>query len=890
MGASDPHLGRIERMLLVLVTCCFPRHRRREIAGDLLETHWALRRTHPTRSHRLWFAREIIALASWQAADAFAHAVRGVAHFSKGKTMRGFGRDLRHAVRSFARTPGFAAVTVLTLALGVGATTAIVTVVNAVVWSPLSFPDSERVVGVCERTGDEPSDFCGISPPNMVDLSHRATTLEGIGLARTTPMLYHGGDGVEVVNAGIGTPGFLTTLGARPLLGRLIEERDLPPSDAKVVVLSKRYWVTRFGADSAVLGRTVTFDQESYTVVGVLDDSTALPLLDWVSVWAPLPWNPTDETHRGWRGFHSIARLPPGVTAAEARAELEALSAGLATQYPATNDGHRFDVIRLRKHLAAPVRPQLMVFLGASILVFGIACVNVASLLLARAGARHKEFAVRASLGARPVRLLQHLLAESLILSAVGGVIGFWIGQLTVEAFVALAPPGIPRLAEVGIDGAVFAWALCLLVVTTALFGIIPALLTRGPNLARAIRLGGQWKASGSRWSARSVLVVAEVALAVTLLTGAGLLIRSFAAAARWDPGFPTEHLAIAWLLGSGTKYPDAADAVRAFESAADHVAAAPGVLAVGMAASGPLFGGYEPGEFTVVGQADPGAGRRPRLRWIDVDRNYFATLGLPIMAGRPFTESDGPGTAPVAIVNQEAARRLFPEADPLGQHIIDADRTGRSMQVVGIVQNVTPIDPLDAAEPVVYWPNRQRPRLATYLVVRTSGDPQLAFDLIEDRVHAVDPSMSVGRATTMNALMGDRLMRPRFQMLLVGTFAVIALILASVGIYGVVSYTVAGRTHEFGLRMTLGADKRSILTLVLAQGVRLGGAGLAAGWVGAMALTQLMSALLVGVTPRDPSTFGAVGVALGGVVLLATYLPAARAARIDPTNAMRVE
>jgi len=807
--------------------------------------------------------------------------------------MHGLMNDIRYAGRSLLRSPGFSLITILTLALGVGATTALFTVVSAVLWRPLNFPDSESVVGVCQRRANDVGAWCGASPPNSYDWNRLSNTLRDFGIARTEPLQFRTDRGTEIVNSGIATPGFIRSLGFRPALGRLFDESDLPPNEYRVVVLTHRYWVTNFGADSSIVGQTIQYTGEPYEVIGVLAPDVSPIILDYAMLWRPLPWDPRDEVNRSWYGFYSVARLEPGVSLDEAQREMSTIAAGLEEAFPTANEDVTVEVVPLRTHLVAGVRGQLQIFLGASVLVLLIAAVNVANLLLARATDRQKEFAVRASLGAGKGRLIRQLLTESLALSTLGAIVGFLLGQAALRWFVALAPPGIPRLDEVALGPDVVIGSAFLLIVTVVAFGLAPAWRATRVDLSTTLKPGGRWRGSGEGLGARATLVVTEVALAVTLLAGAGLLLRSFATAARWDPGFDPDDVGLVWLLASTTRHAESIELTPLYDRILDATRAIPGVTDVGMASAGPLFGGEEHGTFTIAGRLEPSLDERPLLRWFDLAPGYFRTIGLPIVRGRDLQLSDVRGGPAVALINEAAARRFFAGEDPIGQHIVDRepfDGIETSMEIVGIVQDVRPDDPNGVPEPEIYWSNRQRTRWATYLIFRSAVPPDRLHDTIRERIAAVDPTMSVGRFTTMETLMGSRLVRPRFQMLLLGIFALVALTLATVGTYGVVSYGVTSRTNEFGLRLSLGAVTSDIVRMVLGQGARLAGLGIVIGLAGAFALTGFMRGMLVGVTPRDPITFVAVAILLGSIVLLASYVPARRAARIDPMDAMRAE
>lgn len=884
--------GGFEGRMLAWLRQALPSDRVADVVGDLEEAYAARVQTDSPRRLRRWLQGQVLAFAGWliwEQVSGFASRRRTR---SEGMMSR-LSSDIRYAVRSFGRTPGFTLTTIVTLALGIGATTAIFTVVTTVLWRPLDFPDSDRAVAVCQQRPNNDPRFCGASPPNSRDWESMSAKLHDFGIARTSPLLLAGDEGTEIVNTAIATPGFIRTLGFRPYLGRLFDDTDLPPNQHRVIVLTYANWVTRFGADSSVLGRTIVFTGEPYEVIGVLAPDVDPAILDWVPIWRPLPWDPADETNRDWSGFYSIARLEPGATLDDARSEMTTIASQLERAHPVANEAVTVRLEPLREHLVQSVSTQLRIFLGASVLVLLIAAVNVANLLLARATNREKEFAVRASLGASKRRLMRQLLTESFVLSVMGAAAGVLLGQFALQAFVTLAPAGIPRLDEVSLGPDVVGISALLLFITVFAFGLAPSRRATRIDLVGSMKQGGRWSGGGGRLGARSGMIVAEVALAAMLLAGAGLLLRSFAAASRWDPGFDAENLGVVWLLASTTVYPESEQLVPLYDRVVAEVATIPGVSAAGTASAGPLFGGEEDGDFTVAGRPEPAPEDRPHLRWYDVGPDYFGTLRRPIIRGRNFAPTDVRGGPVVALINEAAAQRFFPGEDPLGQRLVDRepfDGNQVSMEIVGVVRDVNPYDPNGVAEPEIYWSNRQRTRWATFIVFRSVGPPEQLFDAVRRRIARVEPTMSVGRLSTIEGLMGDRLIRPRFQMLLLGVFAGIAVLLAVVGTYGVISYAVNSRTQEFGLRISLGAARRDIVALVLRQGATLAFIGLALGLAGALALTRLMQSMLVGVTPRDPMTFVGVALLVGTVVLTASYLPARRAARVDPLEAIRTE
>lgn len=794
-------------------------------------------------------------------------------------------QDARYALRTLVKRPGFTAAAVLTLALGIGATTAIFSVVNSILFRPLPIAAADRVVTLCE-TNPAVAGFCVASPPNVADWSDQSTTFESLGLARGWPFIMQTDAGVEGISGGIATPGFFHVLRFTPHLGRLFVEEDLLEGNNRVVVLSHGMWRSEFGSDASVIGRTIRLDNEPYQVIGVLGPDARAPQMEDFELWAPLDFNPRDEQERGWRGFRTLGRLRDGISLAAARSDMATITDRLALQYPETNAGWGVRIIPLREHLVGSTRPLLLTFLGAVGFVLLIGCANVANLLLARTAGRRRELAVRTALGAERGRLVQFMMGESGVLSLVGAGVGIVLAFAAVKLFVALAPGTIPRLDEVSIDGRALGFAVLVAAVTTLVFGLVPALQAAKLNLGQTLKEGEQKHTDRSNLRLRNALIVSEVTLAVVLLVGAGLLVQSFVTLLSWEPGFDREHLLTVWLLGSSGKYSSGDEVGSMFEQAAEEVRVLPSVVAVGATSAGPLFGGRETGEFVIEGWEEAGSDG-PVARWYDVDTGYFPTLGLPLLAGRQFTNSDDRNAPLVAVVNETMAQRYWPGQDPLGRQVT---YEGRTMTLVGVVGDVQPFLKGAPVEPEIYWPKRQSPRWATFLVIRTNTDPLATVPIVRDRLQAVDPDMQVSGFATLNQLAGRQLVRPRFNMFLVGAFALVAIALTAVGIYGVVAYSVAQRTQEIGVRVALGAHRGAIVRWVVGKGMGPTLGGLLLGLGGAFAVTRVLASLLYGVRPTDPLTFAVTALFVAGVSLLACYVPAWRATKIDAVVALRQE
>ncbi|MBI4500666.1 MAG: ABC transporter permease [Gemmatimonadetes bacterium] len=789
--------------------------------------------------------------------------------------------DLRYVVRALRKSPTFTTAALATLALAIGATTAIFSAVNGILLRPLPFPSADRLVGICEQHSSV-AGFCIGSPPNAADWAAESRTLEAVGIARDWPFLRRDERGSETIDGGVVSPDFFRVLGLAPALGRLISIDDMAGSH--IVVLSHGLWEQRFGGDSSLVGRAITLDNEPYTVVGVLPARTAVPKLEWVQLWTPLPFDQRLGENRKWRGFQVFARMAPGSSIREVQQDLDQVAARLAQKYPDTNRGWTVGVADLRSQVVGRVERALLVLLGAVGFVLLIGCANVANLLLARLTHRSRDLAVRAALGADRWASARLIALESLVLAAVGGVIGLGFSFWALDAFVRLAPRGIPRLDEISIDRRVFGFAVALSCLTGLVFGAIAFFRASHPNPGDTLR-GKEAPLGGRRFNLRSALVVAEVALALVLLTGAGLLLKSFTRMSRWDPGFTTEKLTMTWLLAPQAKYRTGAQVADLFRRAVEETGSVPGVVSAGAASAGPMFGGTETGEVRIVGQRP--LGEPPTARWYDVDPNYFATMGIRVVRGRGFAASDVAGAPGVAVINQTMASRHWPGEDPIGRNVVMYDR---AMTLVGVVADVSPLKADQATAAEIYWPNRQSPRWATFLILRTAAEPATVTSAARRRLQELDPDLAVSEFQTFNDRVGGVLVYPRFVTALMATFAGIALILAAIGVYGVIAYGVARRTREIGIQMALGAARGQILRTVIAQGMTLALVGVALGVAGSLAITPVLRSLLAGIQPNDPLTLATVALVLVSIAFLASYVPARRASAVSVLEALRIE
>ncbi|MEJ2216139.1 MAG: ABC transporter permease [Gemmatimonadota bacterium] len=790
--------------------------------------------------------------------------------------------EAKHAFRALMKRPLFTGVAVLTLAVGIGANTAIFSVVRGVLLRPLPFERSDRLVRICE-TNPQVGSYCVASPPNVMDWRAASRTLSEIGLGRDWPFHLRADGKQATIAGGLATAGFFRALRVKPALGRLIEPEDVVPG-RHVVVLDHRLWADRFGSDPGIVGRRVELDGEPYTVVGVLPAGFEVPGLEYVRLWRPLHFDPRAEENRIWRGFQVIGRMADGVSLTQTRSELETIRARLAAEHPATNKGWGIRVESLRDSMVASVRPALLVFTGAVALVLLIVCANLANLLLARSVSRRQEMAVRAALGGSRRRLAVQVLTEGALLSLLGGVGGVLLAVWGVDGLLALVPGGMPRAENVAVDGSVLVFALGLSLLTTFLFATLPALRGARVELAQALKTG-QRSVSADGGRLRAGLVVVEIALALTLLVDAGLLARSFGALSGWDPGFDRQNLVTFSLYLPHEKYTSHAQVVDFWRRARQQLGTVPGVTSVGAVSAGPLFGGVETDEFVMEGHTST-PGSNPSVTYHDASPGYLETLGVQLLRGRMINDGDVDGGPHVAVVN-EAMARLWPDDNPVGAHLRLLQNHWEG-EIVGVVRDINPLVPGTAAKPQLYWPLQQKGRPFVYFVLRTSVDPGSVVPAVRARLAQLDPDLQPGTFRTLNDWVGTRLVRPRFNMLLVGLFSFIALLLATTGIYGVLAYIVARRSREIGLRMALGAGQRRVALEVLARGSRLTAFGIAGGLVLAFATSRFLASLLFGVRPTDPVTFFAVALLLAAVALLATYLPARRASRLDPMEVLR--
>jgi putative ABC transport system permease protein len=799
-------------------------------------------------------------------------------------------QDVRYAIRLLLKRPGFAAVAILTLALGIGATTAIFTVVNAVLLSPLPFRDAARLVEVriISKNGE------GFPLPDADFLAWRSQnqTSDAVAVYWASPATLTGEGAPDRIGGAAVTDRFFDVLGARPLLGRVFQEGDDKPGAAKLVVLGHGFWTRRFRADPGVVGRTVLLDGVSHTVIGVVPAGFRFPLED-IDVWSTLTMNP--PTRRGPYYTTGIARLKPGVDIAELRANLASVAAGLKRQYPAPDDW-TIDAVPLQDAIVGDVRQILYVLLGAVGFLLLIATANVANLLLARAATREREIAVRGALGAGRRRIVAQLLTESVVLAIVSGLVGLLLAASGTQGLLAMAPKGIPRLDEVRMHVPVFLFALGVASICGVVFGLVPALRASRTPLVETLKDGGRGASGTSHRRVQRLLVVAEIALALVLSAGAGLMIRSFAELQRVSPGFDPGHLLTFEVALPRASYKDDAAVRRFYDALIQKLEAVPGVRSVGLTVSLPPNLLQVTDNFMVDGQVLPPNQSAPVGPVVMASDALFRTLGVPLIRGRVFDARDEAGGAPTVIVNDALARKYLNGVDAVGRHlrIGGPERpigpTNPWMEIVGVVGDIKYSGLEAAPEPTYYMPYRQNPWNGQFVVIRTTSDPAALGSAARDAVAALDKDLPVARLRTMDEVMTASVAPPKFRTVLVTIFALVGLLLAAIGIYGVMAYAVTERTHELGLRIALGAERGDVVRLVLGEALVLAAAGVAVGLAGAFATTRLIQSLLFGVTTTDATTFAGISALLFLTALAASYLPTRRALRVDPMTALRYE
>jgi putative ABC transport system permease protein len=795
-------------------------------------------------------------------------------------------QDFRYAVRALRRTPSFTAAAALCLALGIGANTAIFSVIDGVLLRPLSFRDPTSLVVVWESDPQRGQDRNVVSPANYLDWRRLNSTFSDIGAYIDWHANLTGVDEPIEVARSIATATFFSVLGVPPALGRVYTPEEDVPNGPQMVVLSHRLWERQFGARRDVLGSRLTLDGRPFTVIGVMPDGFGIEGSR-AELWTPMGLDPAvDYRTRTGRYLTSIARLRRGVTAERAQADLSAIARRLETAHPAFNTGWGVNVVPMDEQVVGGVRRALLVLGGVVTFVLLIACANVANLLLARSTARTREIAIRAALGAGRARMVRQLLTESVVLGLLGGALGLVLAYWGLQSVRVVAPQSVPRIATVSIDGRTLAFTVVIALLTGLLFGLAPALSAGRRDLQSTLREGARGSTSGGR--TRSLLVVAQVACALVLLVGAGLMMRSFVKLQSVDPGFDPDHVLTGRVQLAGERFRASSAATAFFAQLLERVEKLPGVESVGAINWLPLAGEGSATSYWIEGRPIP----PPTSEFVAdvraVDSQYFRAMRIRVMRGEPFDARANTESPKQVVVNEAFARLHFPASNPIGEHVLMPwDDTLRG-EIVGVVADARHAGLDSVPRPMIYWAMKQFPTNFMTLVVRTTGDPMRLAPAVAREVRALDPNQPFADAKPLDAYLSQSVAQRRFSMTLLGIFSGVALLLAALGIYGVLAYSVAQRTREIGVRMALGARYSTVASMVVREALGVVGVGLALGIGGALALTRVMTSLLYDISPTDPATFVGVTLALGAVAVLASYLPARRAARVDPIVALR--
>jgi putative ABC transport system permease protein len=821
--------------------------------------------------------------------------------------MNNLWQDLRYGARMLIKNSGVTFIAVLALALGIGANTAIFSVVNAVLLRPLPFVRSEQLVLVWEKFARQGLDQIPVSAPEFTEYRDQNQSFQEIAAFDTTDFNLTGGDAPERIPGAVVSASVFPLLGVQPQLGRTFLPAENEQGRDDVVLVSYSLWQRRFGSDPALLGKTLELNGRSYTVVGIMPPGFQFPLslfgIKGVAftqppeVWTPLAFTDAQMKARGSRSYGIIGRLKPNVTLAQANAEMQAIANRMLQQHPDNYppEGWGANAVSLHEQVVGGIRPTLLVLLGAVGFVLLIACANVANLLLARAATRRKEMAIRGALGATGSRIMRQLLTESILLALIGGALGLALALWSVDLLASLGSDTLPRIKEINLDMRVLGFTLLVSTLTGAIFGSAPALASSKSDLNDALKEGSRSATSGSaRQRLRSLIVIAEFALSLMLLIGAGLMIKSFWRLQHVDPGFNPRSVLTFQLSLPRAKYQKNEEVAIFYQRAIERIKALPGVVAVGATSILPLSGSNSDQSFVIEGRTPQDLSAMPDEELRLVTPDYFRAMGIPLIKGRSFTDSDTPKSTDVAIINQALARKYFPREDPIGKRITTDDpRSPKAVwtTIVGVVGDVKHQGLNIEAQPELYGAQLQAPYRTMNLVVRTaSSNPTGMTSAIRGEIAALDKDLPIYNTQTMEHIVAESVARQRLATLLLGIFAALALILASVGIFGVLAYIVTQRTHEIGIRIALGAQKEDVLKLVIGQGITLALIGIAIGVAGALALTRVMTSLLYGVSAVDPIVFASVSLLLITVALFACYIPARRAMCVDPMIALRFE
>ncbi len=810
-------------------------------------------------------------------------------------------QDLRYALRQLRKSPGFTAVAVITLALGIGANTAIFSVVNGVLLRPLEFPHPEQLVRVWHVP--PPASFPGmttfsVSPANYLDWERQNHVFDAMAIYGHRGFTLTGGDKPEQVDGSAATSGFFSTLGVQPALGRVFLPEEDQPGHANVVVLSHRLWQEHFGSNPGIVGHDIQLDGQSYLVAGVMPTSFQFP--DFAQVWTPMAWTDREKAVRGNHNAVVVARLKPGVDLKQAQAEMNTISSRLAQLYPDDDKGWGAVVVPLHDDMVSDVRPALLVLLGAVAFVLLIASVNVANLALARTFGRQKEIAIRTALGASSGRVLRQILTESVLLALAGGALGLSWAHVGVRLITAFLADKLPHSVAVGLDGEVLAFTAAISLAAGILAGVLPAVRLTRADVSQSLKQGlGRTDADSSGQRTRSILVVSEVALSLILLVGAGLMIRSFQRLHGVNPGFDSHNVLTMNAMVSHAKFPTPIQQINFFDQVLQRVRALPGVEAAGVVDDIPLDEGGSHQPIAIEGRPTVPVSEQPEVDVRLTSPGYMSAMHIPILRGRDFNDTDIAGRPAAVLISESMARQFWPGEDALGKQLTMTFFPDAVREVVGIVGDVK-IDGLDQTRPsaALYFPLDQVSAPANggwssfpmTLVVRSTSSPQGLVSAVSNVVHTVDREMPLRDILTMDDMVANSLTQQRFNMLLLGAFAGLALLLAAVGIYSVLSYSVKRSVREIGIRLALGAQLGDVLRMVVVEGMKPVLLGVLIGSAGALAMGRILSSLIFEVKPTDPVTFLAVTILLASIALVASVIPAYRATKVDPMVALRYE
>jgi putative ABC transport system permease protein len=802
--------------------------------------------------------------------------------------MRTLAQDLKYGLRMLAKNPGFTAVAVLTLALGVGVNAAMFSIINTTLLAPLPYKNPDRLVWLGTRFPgfNQPIPLSG---PDFLDWKSQNNVFDYMAAIQTGGFTLTGKGEPEILSGALVSANFFKLFDEKPEWGRGFVEGEDQPGHNHVAVLSYDLWKNRFGSDPNVLGSNLTLEGESYTIVGVAPRGFAYP--SWVKFWSPIVIN-TDQHPRGNHYLRAIGRLRPGVTLSEAQAEMSTIARRIAEEYPGSNKGVGIQLVLLKERLVQFVRPALLVLFGAVGFVLLIACANVANLLLAKATKRQREITLRAALGAGRFRLIRQFLTESLLLSFLAGGLGILVAMWSLDLLRALKPDSIPDVNNIHLDLHVFGFLLAISVLVGIALGLAPALHDSKLDINECLKeSSGAGPGGTARGNLRGVLVVAEIALSLVLLVGAGLMIRSFARLLSIDPGYDPDNLLTFQISLPNSRYPNSSQVVAFYREALERISACPGVQSVAISNTLPPFGTETDAAFYVEGHEPSNPNEAPDTIYDPISPGYFQTLKTPLIEGRYFTEQDNNDKSRVVIINETMARGFFGGRGAVGKRM-NAAAYGISgwLEVVGVVADERFFGWDNDLRPVTYYPHAIDPQSGMAFAVRTKIDPMHVSSSVRQAIWSIDKDLPFTQVSTMDQRLSQSFAGRRFHMILLGIFAALALILSVVGIYGVTSYSVAQRTHEIGIRIALGAERRQVLRLVLRQGLVLTLIGLGAGLAGAFALTRFLASLLYGVHPTDAVTFAVVSLLLTAIAILACYIPARRATKVDPMEALRYE